>query len=53
VVLEGCPERRLADASCARGLRIDARTGVSLWDGVPMDEMMAVEGVLHAGAELE
>ena len=50
---DACPRRRLVASNEALGLRIDERTGVSLWDGVPMDESMAVEGVLAAGGELE
>ena len=50
---DGCARRRLVASNEALGLRIDERTGVSLWDGVPMDESMAVEGVLAAGGELE
>jgi len=53
VALDGCPRRRLVESNRALGLRIDEETGVSLWDGVPMDESMAVEGVLVAGGEFE
>jgi len=53
VAIDGCPRRRLVDSNLALGLRIDEETGVSLWDGVPMDEGMAVEGVLAAGGEFE
>jgi len=53
VAMNGCPRRRLVESNEALGLRIDEETGVSLWDGVPMDEGMAVEGVLVAGGEFE
>ena len=49
----GCPAGRLRDANHALGLRIDEETGTTLWDGVPMDTALAVEGVLAAGGELE
>ena len=52
VVAEGCPQQRLMHANRERGLAIDAHTGVTLWDGVPMDEAMAVEGMLAASGEL-
>ena len=48
ITVDGCPQQALAAANRARGLRIDADTGVTRWDGVPMDESMAVEGVLEA-----
>jgi hypothetical protein len=49
----GCPAGRLRAANQALGLRIDEETGTTLWDGVPMDTALAVEGVLAAGGELE
>jgi hypothetical protein len=52
-IVQRCPQRLLVDVNRARDLRIDDRTGVSRWDGVPMDEAAAVEGVLAAGGEFE
>lgn len=51
--LDDCARRRLVEHNAARGLVIDATTGVSLWDGVGMDASMAVEGVLLACGELD
>ena len=46
------PAAGLAARNDSRGVHIDETTGVTLWDGLGMDEAMAVEGVLAAGGEL-
>ena len=53
VVAEGCSQQLLMRANRERGLAINAHTGVTLWDGVPMDEAMAVEGMLAVSGELQ
>jgi len=52
-VVEGCPQQLLVQSNEDHGLRIDNRTGMCRWDGVPMDEAMAVECALRAGGEFE
>ena len=50
---DGCPRDWLVNANRACGLRIDADTGVPLWEGETMDAGMAVEGVLVATGDLD
>ena len=52
-VVEGCQQQWLVEANREHGLAIDHRTGACRWDGVPMDEALAVEGALVAGGEFE
>ena len=42
----------LREANRQRGLRIDATTNECLWDGVRMDEDLAVAGLIQASGEL-
>jgi len=51
--IEGDAEAWLFERNRAHGLVIDHRTGVTKWDGWPMDHVQAVEGGLQAGGELE
>ena len=51
--VDDCVQASLFDANRALGLAIDDRTGVTKWDGWPMDHAQAVEGGLQAGGELE
>ena len=38
----------LRNHNAHRDMHIDHRTGVTQWDGVPMDNVQAVEGLLQA-----
>ena len=50
--VNGCAQRALQHQHEARGIHIDATTGVTRWDGYPMDAVQAVEALLQAKGEL-
>jgi len=50
---KGDPATILRNRHDQRGIHIDAGTAVPHWDGLPMDDGMAVEGLLQASGKLD
>jgi hypothetical protein len=53
VRLHAPPEEALRERNRRDGLHIHRHTGDSLWDGTPLDEAAAMDGLMQADGKLE